>query len=287
MAGQPAAACPPREYSLEVGVELPSDSNRRVSVAVTPAATQTGEKQAQRGRGGVAGPGSQSSQLPGITALPPPDSEMRGKRTPSGPRAWGLGHVSPALQSLPQGQPHLEHGPRDRQLLPRALHIPQRAPLGRGVGPAAAPLEGDTLLHRGRQVGLSPPPLCTHAFLLAALALGVLPSCPSAGWGAPPPALPAARGQGSGADPSCLPRAQGTRVLVHCKMGVSRSAATVVAYAMKQYGWSLEQALRHVQELRPIARPNPGFLRQLQTYQGILTARYGAGQGNRGGGGGC
>ncbi|KAM9660058.1 protein phosphatase Slingshot homolog 3 [Trichechus inunguis] len=67
-------------------------------------------------------------------------------------------------------------------------------------------------------------------------------------------------------------RAQGTRVLVHCKMGVSRSAATVMAYAMKQYGWSLEQALQHVQELRPIARPNPGFLRQLQTYQGILTA---------------
>ncbi|XP_053417978.1 protein phosphatase Slingshot homolog 3 isoform X1 [Nycticebus coucang] len=67
-------------------------------------------------------------------------------------------------------------------------------------------------------------------------------------------------------------RAQGTRVLVHCKMGVSRSAATVLAYAMKQYGWSLEQALQHVQELRPIARPNPGFLRQLQTYQGILTA---------------
>lgn len=67
-------------------------------------------------------------------------------------------------------------------------------------------------------------------------------------------------------------RAQGTRVLVHCKMGVSRSAATVLAYAMKQYGWSLEQALLHVQELRPIVRPNPGFLRQLQTYQGILTA---------------
>ncbi|XP_006893324.1 PREDICTED: protein phosphatase Slingshot homolog 3 [Elephantulus edwardii] len=67
-------------------------------------------------------------------------------------------------------------------------------------------------------------------------------------------------------------RAQGTRVLVHCKMGVSRSAATVMAYAMKQYGWGLEQALRHVQELRPVARPNAGFLRQLQTYQGILTA---------------
>lgn len=69
-------------------------------------------------------------------------------------------------------------------------------------------------------------------------------------------------------------------MLVHCKMGVSRSAATVLAYAMKQYGWGLEQALIHVQELRPIVRPNPGFLRQLQTYQGILTARYrGRGQG--------
>ncbi|XP_020823898.1 protein phosphatase Slingshot homolog 3 [Phascolarctos cinereus] len=67
-------------------------------------------------------------------------------------------------------------------------------------------------------------------------------------------------------------RAQGSRVLVHCKMGVSRSAATVMAYAMKQYNWGLDQALRHVQELRPIARPNPGFLRQLHTYQGILTA---------------
>lgn len=88
----------------------------------------------------------------------------------------------------------------------------------------------------------------------------------------------------------CLRRAQGTRVLVHCKMGVSRSAATVIAYAMKQYGWSLEQALRHVQELRPIARPNPGFLRQLQTYQGILTARYKPGAGEQvgvGAGRGC
>lgn len=80
--------------------------------------------------------------------------------------------------------------------------------------------------------------------------------------------------KGKGLTISHLHRAQGTRVLVHCKMGVSRSAATVLAYAMKQYGWGLEQALTHVQELRPTVRPNPGFLRQLQTYQGILTARY-------------
>ncbi|XP_061465529.1 protein phosphatase Slingshot homolog 3 isoform X2 [Rhineura floridana] len=66
--------------------------------------------------------------------------------------------------------------------------------------------------------------------------------------------------------------AQGFRVLVHCKMGVSRSASTVIAYAMKEYGWSLERALCHVQERRPIIHPNPGFMRQLELYQGILDA---------------
>lgn len=107
----------------------------------------------------------------------------------------------------------------------------------------------------------------THRFVEAARwGLGILPLP----WLVPPSDL-------APCPPACLPvrRVQGTRVLVHCKMGVSRSAATVMAYAMKQYGWGLERALRHVQELRPVARPNPGFLRQLQTYQGILTARHG------------
>lgn len=111
----------------------------------------------------------------------------------------------------------------------------------------------------------------------------------AARWGpAPAPCLlhspaPAAHLTLCPSAPCPVHRAQGTRVLVHCKMGVSRSAATVMAYAMKQYGWGLEQALRHVQELRPAARPNPGFLRQLHTYQGILTARHGAGCGHSGG----
>ncbi|XP_074854171.1 protein phosphatase Slingshot homolog 3 isoform X2 [Carettochelys insculpta] len=67
-------------------------------------------------------------------------------------------------------------------------------------------------------------------------------------------------------------RAQDSRVLVHCKMGVSRSASTVIAYAMKEYGWTLEQAYRHVRERRPIVHPNPSFMRQLEFYQGILDA---------------
>ncbi|XP_064921674.1 protein phosphatase Slingshot homolog 3 isoform X1 [Columba livia] len=67
-------------------------------------------------------------------------------------------------------------------------------------------------------------------------------------------------------------RASGGRALVHCRMGLSRSAATVLAYAMKEFGWSLERALRHVRHCRPGVLPNPGFMRQLDFYQGILHA---------------
>ncbi|XP_051944945.1 protein phosphatase Slingshot homolog 3-like isoform X2 [Xyrauchen texanus] len=67
-------------------------------------------------------------------------------------------------------------------------------------------------------------------------------------------------------------RKSGQAVLVHCKMGVSRSASTVIAFVMKQQGWTLEQALNHVRERRHIVQPNEGFLKQLQTYSGILSA---------------
>ncbi|XP_075611571.1 protein phosphatase Slingshot homolog 3 isoform X1 [Balearica regulorum gibbericeps] len=67
-------------------------------------------------------------------------------------------------------------------------------------------------------------------------------------------------------------RASGGRALVHCRMGLSRSAATVLAYAMKEFGWPLERALRHVRHCRPSVLPNPGFMRQLDFYQGILRA---------------
>ncbi|XP_046705043.1 protein phosphatase Slingshot homolog 3 isoform X2 [Silurus meridionalis] len=67
-------------------------------------------------------------------------------------------------------------------------------------------------------------------------------------------------------------RKSGQSVLVHCKMGVSRSASTVIAFLMKQQGWTLEEALNHVRERRPIVQPNESFHRQLQTYSGILSA---------------
>uniref|UniRef100_A0A8C9WV22 Protein phosphatase Slingshot homolog 1 n=1 Tax=Sander lucioperca TaxID=283035 RepID=A0A8C9WV22_SANLU len=65
-----------------------------------------------------------------------------------------------------------------------------------------------------------------------------------------------------------------SKCLVHCKMGVSRSASTVIAYAMKEFGWSLEKAYNFVKQKRSITRPNTGFMRQLAEYEGILDARY-------------
>ncbi|KAK1119347.1 hypothetical protein K0M31_013533 [Melipona bicolor] len=65
---------------------------------------------------------------------------------------------------------------------------------------------------------------------------------------------------------------EGSKVLVHCKMGVSRSASVVIAYAMKAYNWDFSQAWKHVKEKRTCIKPNNSFLLQLETYQGILDA---------------
>lgn len=64
----------------------------------------------------------------------------------------------------------------------------------------------------------------------------------------------------------------GSKVLVHCKMGVSRSASVVIAYAMKAYDWSFSQALDYVKKHRNCIKPNKNFLTQLETYQGMLMA---------------
>ncbi|XP_029826159.2 uncharacterized protein LOC8032616 isoform X1 [Ixodes scapularis] len=65
---------------------------------------------------------------------------------------------------------------------------------------------------------------------------------------------------------------QGSKVLVHCKMGISRSASVVIAYVMKAYDLDLDQALEFVKRRRSCIKPNSGFLKQLETYRGILNA---------------
>jgi len=64
----------------------------------------------------------------------------------------------------------------------------------------------------------------------------------------------------------------GGKVLIHCKMGISRSASTVCAFAMKHFSWTLDKSLQYIKERRPIINPNEGFRHQLAVYEGILDA---------------
>ncbi|KAH8822736.1 protein-tyrosine phosphatase-like protein [Flagelloscypha sp. PMI_526] len=56
-------------------------------------------------------------------------------------------------------------------------------------------------------------------------------------------------------------------VLVHCQMGMSRSATCVIAYIMKTRELGLSEAIRFVKDCRPVIRPNDGFLRQLEVFE--------------------
>jgi protein-tyrosine phosphatase len=47
-------------------------------------------------------------------------------------------------------------------------------------------------------------------------------------------------------------RKNNSKILVHCFMGMSRSAAIVVAYLMSQNGWNLKKAYQFVNNARPI-----------------------------------
>ncbi|EFC36169.1 predicted protein [Naegleria gruberi] len=62
---------------------------------------------------------------------------------------------------------------------------------------------------------------------------------------------------------------QGT-ILVHCKAGVSRSASMVIAYVMKKFKLSLDEATQMVKEKRSQICPNGAFVKQLEDYGRLL-----------------
>lgn len=59
------------------------------------------------------------------------------------------------------------------------------------------------------------------------------------------------------------------KVLVHCTVGVSRSATLVLAYLMIRQNLTLVEAIKTVKDHRGVI-PNRGFLRQLNGLDGIL-----------------
>ena len=50
-------------------------------------------------------------------------------------------------------------------------------------------------------------------------------------------------------------------------MGISRSASVVIAYAMKAFGMSLDEAVAEVKRKRSCIKPNKSFVVQLKTYE--------------------
>uniref|UniRef100_A0A914CCK3 Uncharacterized protein n=1 Tax=Acrobeloides nanus TaxID=290746 RepID=A0A914CCK3_9BILA len=62
----------------------------------------------------------------------------------------------------------------------------------------------------------------------------------------------------------------GGRVLVHCNAGISRSTTLVLVYFMFKEKKSLNSALAHIRNVRNVARPNMGFMMQLNDLEKAL-----------------
>ena len=58
-------------------------------------------------------------------------------------------------------------------------------------------------------------------------------------------------------------------VLVHCAMGISRSASAVIAFLMMRNSWDYDTSLKFLRKKRPAVRPNPGFEEQLRIWGGV------------------
>ncbi len=59
--------------------------------------------------------------------------------------------------------------------------------------------------------------------------------------------------------------------LVHCAMGVSRSASVVLAYLIKHRGFSLANACLYVHGKRNVVYPNKGFMFRLMEFEHEVT----------------
>lgn len=62
-------------------------------------------------------------------------------------------------------------------------------------------------------------------------------------------------------------------VLVHCTMGMSRSAAVVIAYVMCAQRCAYDDAFALVRRVRPWVQPNAGFVAQLRVRAPLLLPR--------------
>lgn len=69
-------------------------------------------------------------------------------------------------------------------------------------------------------------------------------------------------------------RQKNGKILVHCAMGISRSATIVIAYLMSRYKMSLISAYNYVKSKRPEINPNKYFMKKLVEYEKELNGNY-------------
>jgi len=60
------------------------------------------------------------------------------------------------------------------------------------------------------------------------------------------------------------------KVFLHCIKGISRSATLIAAYLIKKQGKTTDEAIKILQNIRPIVDPNPYFRKQLKEYEQSL-----------------
>jgi len=63
----------------------------------------------------------------------------------------------------------------------------------------------------------------------------------------------------------------GGKTIIHCVLGVSRSASLCIAYFITYYNQTVEEAIEWVRSQRFIINPNEGFRKQLKQYEHNLT----------------
>ena len=56
------------------------------------------------------------------------------------------------------------------------------------------------------------------------------------------------------------------KILIHCMAGRSRSATILIAFIIKNFGFTTEKALESLILKRPIVEPNKYFIEQLENY---------------------
>ena len=65
-------------------------------------------------------------------------------------------------------------------------------------------------------------------------------------------------------------RKKGEKILIHCKLGISRSPALLIGYFIKYRGFTTDSALEFIRSKRSQVHPNIGFIEQLYSYEKSL-----------------